>query len=434
MNTFREIPTKDVSSFKQNLFRFVDDQEYACVLDSNNYKGDTYGAYDCIIAWGRKEIISVDNPDGAFDKLENFLNTFKKEWAFGYLGYDLKNDLEELKSSNTHWSDFPELFFFIPKHVVCFKDSKITCSEGIDPKVFTQTIQDYKSETENSFSKPVLKAATNKAEYLNTVEKIKNHILEGDIYEMNYCVEFTVTQLDRPASDLFIDLNNRAKAPFSAFFKIKDKCILSVSPERYIKKSGNRLISQPIKGTAPRHNDTSLDAISRENLKQSEKDQAENVMIVDLVRNDLSKISKTGSIKVDELFGIYPFNTVFQMISTISSELKEDCDAMDAIKATFPMGSMTGAPKHRSMQLIDKYENSKRGVYSGAIGYFDPNRDFDFNVVIRSLLLDTAKQKGSFSVGGAIVYDSSPEGEYEECLVKARALLESLGLPIKFDT
>ena len=432
MNTFREIPTADISTFKQNLIRFMDDQEYSCILDSNNYSDDAYGAYDCLVAWGKKDLLAIQESKGAFAKLEDFLKQYSKEWAFGYLGYDLKNDLEDLKSSNTHWSKFPESYFFIPEHIVLFKGNKLTCSQGIDPKSFINTVNQYAEQTKD-FSTPILHPATSKSTYLSTVQKIKDHILEGDIYEMNYCVEFTVSQLDRPVSDLFIDLNNRAKAPFSAFLKIKNQCILSVSPERYLKKTGNKLVSQPIKGTAPRHKDDALDKISKEQLKKSEKDQAENVMIVDLVRNDLAKVSNTGSVQVDELFGIYPFNTVYQMISTISSDLKEGYSSLDAIKASFPMGSMTGAPKHRSMQLIDKYENSKRGVYSGAIGYFDPNGDFDFNVVIRSLLLDKEQQKASFSVGGAIVYDSSPEGEYEECLVKAKALLESLGLPIQFD-
>ena len=432
MNTFREIPTADISTFKQNLIRFMDDQEYSCILDSNNYSDDAYGAYDCLVAWGKKDLLAIQESKGAFAKLEDFLKQYSKEWAFGYLGYDLKNDLEDLKSSNTHWSKFPESYFFIPEHIVLFKGNKLTCSQGIDPKSFINTVNQYAEQTKD-FSTPILHPATSKSTYLSTVQKIKDHILEGDIYEMNYCVEFTVSQLNRPVSDLFIDLNNRAKAPFSAFLKIKNQCILSVSPERYLKKTGNKLVSQPIKGTAPRHKDDALDKISKEQLKKSEKDQAENVMIVDLVRNDLAKVSNTGTVQVDELFGIYPFNTVYQMISTISSDLKEGYSSLDAIKASFPMGSMTGAPKHRSMQLIDKYENSKRGVYSGAIGYFDPNGDFDFNVVIRSLLLDKEQQKASFSVGGAIVYDSSPEGEYEECLVKAKALLESLGLPIQFD-
>lgn len=432
MNTFREIPTTDISTFKQNLIRFMDDQEYSCILDSNNYSDDAYGAHDCLVAWGKKDLLAIQESKGAFAKLEDFLKQYSKEWAFGYLGYDLKNDLEDLKSSNSHWSKFPESYFFIPEHIVIFKGNKLTCSQGIDPKSFIDMISQYEEETKD-FSTPILHPATPKSEYLETVQKIKDHILEGDIYEMNYCVEFTVSQLDRPAADLFNDLNNRAKAPFSAFLKIKNQCILSVSPERYLKKTGNKLVSQPIKGTAPRHQDYTLDKISKENLRKSEKDQAENVMIVDLVRNDLAKVSNTGSVKVDELFGIYPFNTVYQMISTISSDLKSNCSGLDAIKASFPMGSMTGAPKHRSMQLIDKYENSKRGVYSGAVGYFDPNGDFDFNVVIRSLLVDKEQQKASFSVGGAIVYDSSPEGEYEECLVKAKALLESLGLPIQFD-
>lgn len=436
MKPLREIPIADISTFKANLIRFLDQQHYACMLDSNDYTKDNYGEYDCIVAWGKKDLFYANKAKGAFNHLEHFLKQHEGSWVFGFLSYDLKDDLEDLKSSNTHWSDLPKSYFFVPENIVLFKANKLLVSDNIDKQDFLNQINGLQTaeKQRKEYPKPILKPATQRDEYLRTIDRIKEHILEGDIYEMNYCVEFTVEELHRPAAELFIDLNNRAKAPFSGFLKIEDKFILSVSPERYLKKVGKKLISQPIKGTAPRYQDQKLDEISKNQLIHSKKDQAENVMIVDLVRNDLAKVSKTGSIHVEELFGIYPFNTVYQMISTISSELKDTHNGFDAIKATFPMGSMTGAPKHRSMQLIDKYENSRRGVYSGAIGYFKPNGDFDFNVVIRSLLLDSKLKKASFSVGGAIVYDSSPEGEYEECLLKAKALLESLGLPTHFDS
>jgi para-aminobenzoate synthetase component 1 len=159
---------------------------------------------------------------------------------------------------------------------------------------------------------------------------------------------------------------------------------------------------------------------------QSEKEKAENLMIVDLVRNDLARSSKTGSVKVEELFGIYSFSQVHQMISTVSSQIKETTSAVEAIKNAFPMGSMTGAPKVMAMELIEKYENTKRGLYSGAIGYFAPNSDFDFNVVIRSIQYNESKQYLNFEVGSAITYDSDANLEYEECLLKAQAMMKAL--------
>ena len=431
MNNIQEIPIENFKSFKSALYQYADQKDYACFLDSNDYSLEQYADFDAIVGIGKKALFIHEEEENCFQALEGFLETYKEEWKLGYLSYDLKNDLEDLKSENKSSLPYPASSFFVPETLVLLKEQKAYLISDTEASEFAQQITISKQKSpEASTEKPVLVPSTSKEEYLSTIKKIKDHIIEGDIYEMNYCVEFTVDNLNIPAIELFQDLNNRAQAPFSAFLKMDNKYVLSVSPERYIKKKGNRIISQPIKGTGPRYEDKEKDEQEKIRLRNSEKDQAENVMIVDLVRNDLTKVSKTGSIKVDELFGIYSFKTVHQMISTVSSELDETYTALDVIKASFPMGSMTGAPKHRSMQLIEQYEKNKRGIYSGAIGYFSPENDFDFNVVIRSLLYDKDKKKGSFSVGGAIVYDSSPEGEYEECLLKAKALLDTLGLSV----
>ena len=202
---------------------------------------------------------------------------------------------------------------------------------------------------------------------------------------------------------------------------------MSASPERYLCKRGDVLISQPIKGTAKRNADPEIDHHIKAMLKTDVKEQAENVMIVDLVRNDLTKVAAKGSVKVDELFGIYGFPQVYQMISTVSCKLNPDIHFIDAIKHTFPMGSMTGAPKIRAMELIEQYEFNKRGVYSGALGYITPDADFDFNVIIRSILYDASAEYLSFQVGGAITYAADAEREYEECLLKASAIMKTLG-------
>ena len=226
---------------------------------------------------------------------------------------------------------------------------------------------------------------------------------------------------------MFLQLSQHSPAPFSSFFRLNEHFILCASPERFLQKKGNKILSQPIKGTIKRGETIEEDQLLKQTLRNNLKEQSENVMIVDLVRNDLSHIAKDGSVKVDELFGIYTFPQVHQMISSISCEIKESIDAIDVIKACFPMGSMTGAPKVKAMELIDLYESSKRGVYSGSIGYFSPNGDFDFNVVIRSILYNDNKQKLSFSVGSAITHHSVPEEEYQETLIKAKAIFEVLG-------
>lgn len=206
------------------------------------------------------------------------------------------------------------------------------------------------------------------------------------------------------------------------FLKLNDKYLMSASPERYIKKEGTKIISQPIKGTAKREDDFILDSILKNNLVTDQKERSENVMIVDLVRNDLSQTATKGSVKVEELCKIYTFDQVHQMISTVTSQVAENTHPIDIIKSTFPMGSMTGAPKISAMKIIETLEETKRGLYSGAVGYISPSGDFDFNVVIRSILYNASNKYVSYSVGGAITAKSDPLNEYEECLLKAKAM------------
>ena len=261
---------------------------------------------------------------------------------------------------------------------------------------------------------------------METVEKIKEHIRYGDIYEINYCQEFFAEDVVLDPLELYFRLNEFSGTPFSCYYKDGSRHLACGSPERFLKKEGNQLISQPIKGTKPRGKNKVLDMQMKEALQSSAKEQSENVMIVDLVRNDLSKTAEKGSVKVDELCGVYSFKNMHQMISTISSKLKKEVHFIDAIKECFPMGSMTGAPKIRSMELIEKYEKTKRGLYSGAVGYIDPVGDFDFNVVIRSILYNECNAYLSFIVGGAITDKSNPIEEYEECLLKAKPILMTL--------
>ena len=265
-----------------------------------------------------------------------------------------------------------------------------------------------------------------KQTYLDNVEHLKSHIQQGDIYEINYCQEFYANEVEINPIELYFKLNKKSPTPYSCFVKHNHSYLLSASPERFIKKQGNKISSQPIKGTIKRGATLEEDEVLKHQLKNDPKERSENIMIVDLVRNDLSKIATRNSVKVEELCEIYTFPQVHQLISTISAEAKPEVDFKTIIHALFPMGSMTGAPKIRAMELIEQYEHSKRGLYSGTVGYIKPNGDFDFNVVIRSILYNSSSKKISYFVGGAITSLSEPEKEYEECLLKAKAINEVL--------
>jgi para-aminobenzoate synthetase component I len=418
---------QEVDVFKKKAFAWASTSEVCCFMDSNNYSQGLFNTYGTLIGAGFETQL-FKSTDSSFDDLKGFYKK-KKDWLFGFLSYDLKNEVEDLSSENIDQLGFPEMHFFQPTTVIEIKstDVKIHVANG-SPYTIFQEIQHLEIENiETKTSLPDLKNRISKTEYLTTVKEIKNHIIEGDVYEMNFCQEFFAEDIEIDPYAVFNALNELSKAPFSCFYKLKNKFLLCASPERYLKKTGNTLISQPIKGTIRRGTNAIEDYQLKTELSKSEKDQAENVMIVDLVRNDLAKICEPGSVKVEELFGIYPFEQVFQMISTVKGNLKKDVHFIDAIKNTFPMGSMTGAPKVMAMQLIEQYEKSKRSLYSGAVGYITPDGDFDFNVVIRSLLYNEEARYISFQVGGAIVYDSIPEQEYEECLLKAKAMLQVLG-------
>jgi para-aminobenzoate synthetase component I len=343
----------------------------------------------------------------------------------GLIGYDYKNRLEQLSSSNMNLvaNDFNESVFFIPEFSLKFKENTVEVETLYDFD-FNNIIQHSYSLTENPLVD--IFPQTSKSEYVKNVNAIKQHIEEGDIYEMNYCQAFTFKdKLWNPIVG-FLDLMKVSLMPFSILFKNNGQFLVCASPERFLKKVGNKLIAQPIKGTIQRGENSEENELLKELLKNSEKERAENLMIVDLMRNDLSKVSLTGSIEVDELFGIYEFPKVNQMISTVTSNVKQDLPFKDIIHATFPMGSMTGAPKLKCMQLIDTYENFKRGWFSGTVGYVDRNGDFDFNVVIRSVLFDRDSGEGFFAVGSAITIDSDASYEYEECLLKASSIIQVL--------
>lgn len=395
----------------------------ACYFDSNNFN-DPYSKFDVLIGAGIKDEISV-NAGTAFDQLE----TFRKEnndWITGFFGYDLKNEVENLVSENIDKLKFPDLYFFAPQHLIKIKGNEVEISGGDEEQILSAIERTSLQSTSNAPA-IAIKTRFTKNEYISTANKIKEHIGRGDIYVTNFCQEFYADNTVIDPLQTFFRLNSISPNPFSNFFKLRDQYIMCASPERFLAKRDNKLISQPIKGTAKRSGDTLQDELNKKSLKLHTKELQENVMIVDLVRNDLTRSAKPGTVKTEELFGIYSFNQVHQMISTVVCELDKHISPVQAVKNTFPMGSMTGAPKISAMRLMENYERSKRGVYSGAIGYFGPDNDFDFNVVIRSLLYNSDNRYLSFQAGSAITFHADAEREYEECLLKAKAILEVLG-------
>ncbi len=368
----------------------------------------------------------IFNTKTDFNSLQSFLNNNKGKFIYGYISYDVKNDLEKLVSQNNDNLNFPLIYFHTPKNVIEFNSNQQTFIQGEYSIENQQMIDLFLKELNFDSLEKInqFQARISKSEYIEKVNQLKEHIQRGDIYEINFCQEYYAenVNIDSPIQ-LYNAINNATQAPFSVFLKHDEFSVFCGSPERFIQKKGSKISSQPIKGTAKRGQSEEEDLQLKKKLSTDPKEISENVMIVDLVRNDLSKIAKKGSVKVDELFGIHTYKTVHQMISTISCEIDDDINFINILNATFPMGSMTGAPKVNAMRLSEQHESFKRGLYSGSIGYILPNGDFDFNVVIRSLLHNAKTKYLSCSVGGAITINSDAEKEYEECQTKINKLL-----------
>ncbi|WP_324678741.1 anthranilate synthase component I family protein [Hymenobacter sp. GOD-10R] len=345
----------------------------------------------------------------------------------GFLTYDLKNEVEALSSSHFDGIGFPALHFFEPEIWLYWHGTEVEIHGP--PTVLDEILTCVPTEISQP-SIQGIQARLPKHEYLAAVASIREDILDGEVYELNLCQEFYAEHVALEPVDTFLRLNRISPTPFAGFYKWQDRYLLCASPERFLRQDGDTLLSQPIKGTIRRGDTPAQDEQLRQQLLHDEKERAENLMIVDLVRNDLARVARTGSVQVPELFGLYSFRHVWQMISTVQARRHPAHDFVDLLRATFPMGSMTGAPKIRAMQLIEQYERTRRGLYSGSLGYIWPNGDFDFNVVIRSLQYNKVNGYLSFQVGSAITYDSVPEHEYEECLLKAKALLAVLGTNI----
>ncbi|UJH92209.1 anthranilate synthase component I family protein [Antarcticibacterium sp. 1MA-6-2] len=515
MRTTKEFLLTNPAEFKLKLLSWSKQFEEVVWLDSNDYP-QKYTGFEAVLAVEAFTSIKTDSFN-AFDNLKEY-QEITADWIFGYLSYDLKNDVEELSSNNFDGLQFPELYFFQPAKMIQIKNGKAVfhylkmVDEEMEEDFFdilgigkeseesgerkeesgessevreerreereatreereesrekreertpNQKLETSNLEPETSNLKPGilnqkpetsnlkpetlnfepetsnLKPETlnqkplpriSKEDYLKKVKTILHHIHRGDIYEANFCQEFYAEETEIDALEVFKKLNAISVSPFAVFLKFDKNYLLSASPERYLRKDGSKIFSQPIKGTARRSEDPLEDKEISKVLSNDPKERSENIMIVDLVRNDLSKVAKRGTVQVEELCEVYSFRQVHQLISTVSAELDIGIPPVEVLRATFPMGSMTGAPKISAMKIIEEMEETRRGLYSGAVGYFTPQGNFDFNVVIRSILYNAENKYISFSVGGAITSGSVPEREYEECLLKAKAMREVLG-------
>ncbi len=398
-----------------------------CLLDNHGYRLP-HQSVECLVAAGVKRSFSA--PAGsALESFQHFIDE-KQCWLFGHLGYDLRGETEGVYVKRKTENGFADIHFFEPEIILRLSGQQIWI-EAVDPENVWASVCGQDDQLTDSYNlDEALQCNFTREEYIDIIQKLKEHIHRGDCYEINFCIRFFTEKFSGDPVALFRLLSKLSPNPFSALYKVSDQWLLCASPERFLRKENNTIISQPIKGTAPRvqHNEDK-DAENKARLYSSQKDRSENVMVVDLVRNDLSRVCREGTVKVDELYGIYSFPQVHQMISTISGSLRKDVSFTDIIRATFPMGSMTGAPKRRVMELIDTYEKDSRGIFSGAVGYLSPYQQgeegyagFDFNVVIRSIILNQATQELSFPVGSGITFYSDPESEWEECLLKAAAM------------
>ncbi|MFM9028044.1 MAG: chorismate-binding protein [Bacteroidota bacterium] len=417
------------------IIRWCEGFDKALVLCSNNEKSgqkDPYGRFDVIAAVG--SVLDFENTDDTFEALLRFQRN-SSDWIFGHLSYELKDPIHGLHTINPEGIGFKAVGFFVPRYILIIKDEEavIHFKEGSEDQESLNKINEQLSHTRiparskaNKKTTSTLTHRTSHASYLDKAKSLLNHIQRGDIYEINFCVESFIENCNIDPSDTFLRLQDFSPMPFSAFYRCDSRFLMCASPERYLAKRGDDLISQPIKGTIRRGKNDTEDSFLKEKLRNDPKEQSENIMITDLVRNDLARVAARNSVHVQELMGLKTFPRIHQLISTVTARLGDGIPWTEAIRNTFPMGSMTGAPKLRALQLIDEYEDSPRGLYSGCVGYVTPEEDFDFNVVIRSIQYNAASGYLSMMAGSALTIGCDPEQEYHECLLKAETMVKAL--------
>jgi para-aminobenzoate synthetase component 1 len=417
------ITEKNFKDFKTKMLNWANRFSIFCLLDNNGYSFED-SSFECLLAVGCVKSYAFTG-DNDFKELQSFFDT-KPTWLFGHLGYNAGGT--SYKKNKTSEDDFGDGFFFEPEIILKFSADKIEVVKS------NRSESDILYEIEHTDLSYIdhagvteITSTISKEEYNDTIKALHDHIQRGDCYEINFCQQFTAHDACIHPVEIYGKLSSLSPAPFGAMYKLDSHYCLCASPERFLQKKGMQLISQPIKGTTKRETDPIKDKANKDYLNTSTKEKSENVMVVDLVRNDMSRVCKKGSVRVKELFGVYSFPQVHQMISTVEGILADDKKFTEAIEACYPMGSMTGAPKKRVMELIEQYEHARRGLFSGSIGYITPDGDFDLNVVIRSIFYCEAEKKISFFAGGGITFYSKAADEYEESLMKAKAIFNVLG-------
>ena len=410
--------------FKRKALQWAQQFDEVCQLQSHDYP-DRYSKITELIAVQAKHSFVSRADQDSFDALTHFKAEHPQQWMFGFFSYDLKNEIEALTTSFPNRLGFPDAYFFIPTTLLLFTDQEVTIIAE-DPQAIYKAIRAITLVDAILPAGLTLHKRMSESAYMESFAQLQRHIQQGDIYEVNLCQEFYAEAADIDPLSVYEQLSSLSPTPFSLFFKLQDKYVLSASPERFLAKRGSTLISQPIKGTAPRGATPEEDQAHIDALRNNPKEIAENVMIVDLVRNDLTRSAVAGTVNAIRALEVHSFKQVHQLISTVVCEQDPALDSSTVIRNTFPPGSMTGAPKISAMDLCDRYEHSRRGIYSGAVGYFAPDGDFDFNVIIRSILYNKSERYLSFHTGGAITYEANAKQEYAECMLKASGILKAL--------
>jgi len=424
---FRSFPVKDIAGTKMKMLNWASRFNIFCFLDDHGYAFPLHGQ-DVLLGAGVRHQYAP-KPVMALAGLDDFLSRHR-DWTLGHFAYDLKNEIEPMASSHPDLTGFGDIGLFVPEVLMTLSNGALSIGiHGEHHEAVLQEILEAPKEasTPGLLEMGAIRHGKSEEDYVAIISSLHDHIRRGDCYELNFCMEHVAENVRLDPVSVHAVLSQVSPNPFSALYRSGDAYLLCASPERFLRRAGGRLHSQPVKGTAPRHpSDPGQDEASRLALSGSSKERSENVMVVDLVRNDLSRVCMEGSVQVDELFGVRSFPQVHQMVSTISGIPDPALTFTDILRATFPMGSMTGAPKRRVMELIEHYEGFRRGLYSGAVGYFTPDGDFDLNVVIRSLLYHGKTGRLSFPTGSGITFYADARREYAECLLKASAMQQAL--------
>jgi para-aminobenzoate synthetase component 1 len=419
------IPLADLPvDFRARALQWAAQFAHCAYYEHNDLQASAAGTFSRLLAVAH----AAPSAPTSLASLASYTSTPLQLPACGFVTYEVKNEIEALSSHNFEGFDWPALHFFRPQTCLRWQADALYFegqTAGVVAAILATEVP-----AALPLAVPALRPRMPRADYLQAVHQVREDILNGEVYELNLCQEFYAENVRLDPVATFQRLNEVSPAPYAGFLRYRDHYLLCASPELFIAKEHATIRSQPIKGTRQRGATPAADEQQRLALLHDEKERAENLMIVDLVRNDLARVASTGSVRVPELFGTYSFKHVWQLISTVEAELMPDVSLADILRATFPMGSMTGAPKIRAMQLIEQYEASQRGLYSGSFGYLTPAGDFTFNVVIRSLQYRADTGYLSLQVGSAITYDSVPEQEYDECLLKAQGVLEALATSI----